>query len=442
MTQAAESSPPRLPGRSFAIIFGVSIATALGNTGMQSVLPAIGRSIGFPDYLVAAIFSLSALLWAFSSPVWARLSDQRGRKPLMMIGLAGFMVSMICCGLVVGAGVRHLAPTLMIFVLFLLSRALFGLFGAASNPATQAYVAERTLREERTEAMAGLAGAFGLGTIIGPAVAPLFVLPIVGLAGPMFAFAIIAAIMMFIVARYLPEAKGDPTPSTDTPEPNDPEPPVGKPPSLFKDPRLTPFLVYGFLIAACQTAQGQTLGFLIIDKLHMSPLRAQGFTAVAMMAGAVAGLLAQWGLIRMFRMTPRDLLRWGAGIAALANVIVAFSPSYSAVVMGYALSSLGYGFCRPGFTAGASLAVSQREQARAAGAIAAVNGVNVVVAPLFVLLYGASHPAPFLVNAAILAGLLVLALRSGVLSRAGNTPTTENDAALSSLERNQEGVSV
>ena len=174
----------------------------------------------------------------------------------------------------------------------------------------------------------------------------------------------------------------------------------------------------------------------------MSPLRAQGFTAVAMMAGAVAGLLAQWGLIRMFRMTPRDLLRWGAGIAALANVIVAFSPSYSAVVMGYALSSLGYGFCRPGFTAGASLAVSQRDQARAAGAIAAVNGVNVVVAPLFVLLYGASHPAPFLVNAAILACLLVLALRSGVLSRAGDAPTTENDAALSSLERNQEGVSV
>lgn len=442
MPQAAES-PSRLPARSFAIIFGVSIATALGNTGMQSVLPAIGRSIGFPDFLVAAIFSLSALLWAFSSPVWARLSDQRGRKPLMLVGLAGFMVSMICCGLVVGAGVRHLLPTLVIFLLFLLARALFGLFGAASNPATQAYVAERTRRDERTEAMAGLAGAFGLGTIIGPAVAPLFVLPVVGLAGPMFAFAVIAAVMMLIVARYLPEAKGPPAaPEADFPG----EEPVvvegGKRPSLFRDPRLTPFLVYGFLIAACQTAQGQTLGFLIIDKLHMPPLRAQGFTAVAMMAGAVAGLLAQWGLIRMFRMTPSHLLRWGAGIAALANLIVAFAPSYSAVVMGYALSSLGYGFCRPGFTAGSSLAVSQSEQARAAGAIAAVNGVNVVVAPLFVLLYGASHPAPFLVNAAILGGLLILALRSGVLSRAGDAPTTENEAALSSLERNQEGVSV
>jgi hypothetical protein len=161
-----------------------------------------------------------------------------------------------------------------------------------------------------------------------------------------------------------------------------------------------------------------------------------------MMAGAAAGLLAQWGLIRMFRMAPRHLLRWGAGIAAVANVIVAFAPSYSAVVMGYALSSLGYGFCRPGFTAGASLAVGHAEQARVAGAIAAVNGLNVVVAPLFVLLYGAAHPAPFLINATILAGLLALALLNGVLSRAGDAPTTEDETALSSLERDQEGVSV
>src|SRR5215472_10651969 len=87
-----------LPTKSLAIIFGVSIVTALGNTGMQSVLPAIGRSIGFPDYQVAAIFSLSAVLWAFSSPYWARQSDIVGRKPMMMVGLAGFVVSMVCCG--------------------------------------------------------------------------------------------------------------------------------------------------------------------------------------------------------------------------------------------------------------------------------------------------------------------------------------------------------
>jgi hypothetical protein len=198
----------------------------------------------------------------------------------------------------------------------------------------------------------------------------------------------------------------------------------------------------GFLVAAAQTAQGQTLGFLIIDKLHLPPMQAQGYTAVAMMAGAIAGLLAQWGMIRMFRMAPRDLLRWGAALAALANLIVAFAPNYSGVVLGYALSSLGYGFCRPGFTAGSSLAVGHAEQARAAGAIAAVNGLNTVVAPLFVMLYGAWGPAPFLINTVILAGLMAYALFNGVLARAGAAPTTEDETAQSSLERNQEGVSV
>jgi hypothetical protein len=86
--------------------------------------------------------------------------------------------------------------------------------------------------------------------------------------------------------------------------------------------------------------------------------------------------------------------------------------------------------------------VGQGEQARAAGAIAAVNGVNVVVAPLFVLLYGAWRPAPFLVNTVILAGLLLFALFNGVLARAGSEPTTEDETAESSLTRNQEGVSV
>src|SRR5215212_8228581 len=89
----------------FAVVFGVQVITAAGNTGMQSVLPAIGRESHIPDPMVAAIFSLSALLWAVASPFWARKSDQHGRKPLIMVGLTGFVVSMICCGFVVNAGV-------------------------------------------------------------------------------------------------------------------------------------------------------------------------------------------------------------------------------------------------------------------------------------------------------------------------------------------------
>lgn len=437
---AAETSSaarPGVPRQAFLIIFGVSMATAMGNTGLISVLPAIGRSIGIPDPMVSAIFSLSALLWAASSPFWARSSDRFGRKPLMMVGLSGFLVSMILCGFVVSAGLRHLAPAMLIFILFLLARALFGLFGAASNPATQAYIAERTPIENRTQAMASLAGAFGLGTVIGPFAAPLFVYPVVGLAGPLFTFALIALAMLFVVWRYLPDQKPDP----EAARPRRPVVGGGKEGPMWRDPRITPFLVYGFLVATCQTAQQQSLGFLIIDKLHMTPAQSQYFIAIAMMFGAVAGLLAQWGLIRMFEMTPRQLLRWGVGCAAVGNLIVAVSPGYYGVVVGYALSSLGFGFARPGFTAGSSIAVDIDEQARVAGAIAAVNGVNVIFAPAFVFMYERYGPAPFIVNAMMMAGLLVYAFRNRALKNADPQPASRDEVNMATLEKSDEAGS-
>jgi MFS family permease len=434
------TAPEGLPKKTFAIIFGVSLVTAMGNTGMISVLPAIGRSIGIPDPMVAAIFSLSALLWAASSPWWARASDRHGRKPLMLIGLSGFMFSMIACALVVLAGLHHLVAPTLIFVAFLFARALFGLFGSASNPATQAYVAEHTPPEQRTQSMSSLAGAFGLGTVIGPFLAPLFVLPFVGLAGPMLGFAVMAGLMLFVVWKMLPESQNMPVAPVRAEFAKDAKGgQATKEKPMWRDPRVKPFLIYGFIVAVCQTAQAQILGFLIIDKLGLDPMKAQGYIAIAMMVGAMAGLLAQWGIIRMFEMTPRQLLRWGVGVAAVGNVIVALQPTYAAVVAGFAISSLGFGLARPGFTAGASLAVDMHEQARVAGAIAAVYGVNVLLAPVFVWLYERIAPAPFILCALMMVAMLVYALRNAQLKNADPLPATRADAAMATLEKGDEG---
>jgi MFS family permease len=309
------------------------------------------------------------------------------------------------------------------------------MIGSASNPASQAYLVERTSRRERTQAMAMLAGAFGLGTVVGPAIAPLFVLPVITLAGPLYAFAIAAFVILVVVHRLLPEDD-----LTEAQKLESRPPPLRKgAPGIWRDPRVWPFLVYGFLMALCQTVQTQTLGFMVIDKMGASPLEAQGYTAVAMMAGAVAGLLAQWGLIRMFGMGPAMLMRWGVALAAGANLLVAFTPNYWTLVMGYSVASLGYAFARPGFSAGASLSVNMHEQARVAGAISSIFGLNVLFAPLFVLLYQYTQAGPFLLNMMILLGLLLFAIRHTVLREAGEDPTTEEDATASMLERRDEG---
>ena len=82
------------------------------------------------------------------------------------------------------------------------------------------------------------------------------------------------------------------------------------------------------------------------------------------------------------------------------------------------------------------------EQARAAGAIAAVNGVNVVLAPLFVLLYERVAPAPFFLNMAILLGLLLYAYRNPRLRDADPAPAPREETLRATLERRDEGPSV
>jgi MFS family permease len=90
------------------------------------------------------------------------------------------------------------------FGLFALFRAIYGGLGCAIPSATQAYLAARTRRSGRVVALSALASSFGLGTIIGPALAPLFVFEPVGLAGPLFAFALIAMLVFIAILAWLP----------------------------------------------------------------------------------------------------------------------------------------------------------------------------------------------------------------------------------------------
>ena len=79
-----------------------------------------------------------------------------------------------------------------------------------------------------------------------------------------------------------------------------------------------------------------------------------------------------------------------------------------------------------------------KDQAGAAGAIAAINGLNVVFGPLFVMLYRWIGWGPFVLNAVILLGLLVYALRQAALRKISDADPQE-EATLASLERSDEG---
>ncbi len=417
----------------FAILFSVSLIAAAGNMALQSVLPAIGREFRLSDTLVAGAFAISALMWTVASPFWARLSDTLGRKRVMMIGLAGFVVSMSGFGLAATSGLEQWLGAGLAFVLMGVARTIYGVFGSAAPIASQAYVADRTTPEQRTQAMSLLASAQGLGTVIGPALAPFFVLPLIGLAGPMYAFALFGLVVLVVVWRNLPSGE-----VVRIPSPSGHRGDAGK--GLWKDPRVRGYLLYGLFVTGAQAANISVLGFHIIDELSATGIavrEAQPFIGIAMLAGAAATLMAQWGLIPLLKLQPADLMRWGAALALVGNLMSIAAPGYYGVVVGYAVVSMGIGFARPGFTAGSSLSVGPHEQGAIAGLMMSLAGLSFLAPPVIgVALYELAEPAPFIANALLLAAATALCflnpgLRTGPpdLPDRDETPSPETPPA-------------
>ncbi|NML08387.1 MFS transporter [Sphingomonas sp. G-3-2-10] len=406
----------------FPCLLSVTFLTAIGNTGLISVMPAIGRVIGITDTLVASIFSLSALIWAIASPGWARVADRRGRKPLIQLGLLGFIGSMIGCGLIVYGGLLGLMAPLVTFIVFFVVRSSYGLFGSASATAVQAYIADRTEGLARVRALSGQAGALSLGTIFGPAIAPFLILPPFALATPMFVFSLAGCLALVMTVWMIPR---ETMPVRDVQLDAKPVP-AGK---LWRDPQVAPFFKYGIVLASAQAMNLYTLGFVVIDRLGGQPIAAQKAVGTAMVGGALAGLFAQWGLVNWLRLGPWAMVRWGAGLAFIGNAVMMLGSGYPSLLIGFSLACLGYGLGRPGFSAGASLAAGPGRQAGVAGVVSSIAGASIVGPPILsVLLYESWAPAPFVLACAGLFAVTLYSLVNPALRNRG-TMFPEGDNA-------------
>ena len=403
-----------IPRERFLLLYAVMLVAASGNTAMQSLMPAIGRSLRIPDIWVAVAFSLSAVIWVVTAPYWAHRADRRGRRALMRLGLYGFIVSALLCGTVLALGLRGTMPAALAFFVFTLGRTIYGAWGSASPPAVQAYVAARTKGDQRTNALAAIASSFALGTILGPAVAPLFIFPPLGLAGPLIVFAGIGAAVLIALVLRLP----DDTPQSQVHGQAVDYPSIGGTAASasvgeggrrrlrWRDPRVFGWHMIGVVGGHGHAALLGVVGFLVIDRLDLPIETAQHSIAIVLIAGAMASLLAQWWLIPMLALSPRQLVMWGSLVAAAGSVLTGIAGGLYGITLSFALASLGFAFFRPGFTSGASLAVTPPEQNAVAGMVTSVNGVAFIAAPAAgVALYGWWGPLPFLVTGAVMSGL-------------------------------------
>jgi hypothetical protein len=178
----------------------------------------------------------------------------------------------------------------------------------------------------------------------------------------------------------------------------------------YLDPRIRNWMIAGLVMGHAQAMTGQAIGFLVIDRLRVAPADALQPTGIVLMMGAGAALLVQWGIIPLLNMKPRQLMLIGLVIGAAGCALTGMATSLYGIATAYALASIGFGFARPGFTAGSSLAVGHAAQGSVAGKVTSINGAAFVLGPsIGVGLYEVQHALPYLAAGAALVILFAYA---------------------------------
>jgi MFS family permease len=177
----------------FIDLLGFGIVIPLLPIFSQNELHMHETTIG----LVTGIFSLMQFVF---TPVWGRLSDIYGRKPIILFSLTGNVFSYLVLGLVF-AGV--LKSVMLLFA----ARAMAGLF-SGNIGAAMAYISDITSESERSKGMGIIGASFGLGFVFGPFLGGLFAQRF-GFGAPVFLSSLLsltALILAFIILKEsLPE---------------------------------------------------------------------------------------------------------------------------------------------------------------------------------------------------------------------------------------------
>ncbi|MFT4891807.1 MAG: DHA1 family tetracycline resistance protein-like MFS transporter [Halobacteriales archaeon] len=195
--------------RALAALFGVVFVDLLGFGILIPIIPLYAEAFGANEFVVGLLLaSYSATQFVFA-PILGRLSDERGRRPILLLSLGGSVIAWTLFGLANA-----------LWVLFL-ARLVAGAMGG--NIATaQAYVADITPPEDRAKGLGLIGAAFGLGFVFGPAIGGIAsspgvldllggvlpsVVPVTGFTIPSFVAAAITALNLAVAFVVLPETR-------------------------------------------------------------------------------------------------------------------------------------------------------------------------------------------------------------------------------------------
>ena len=180
------------PGVPMLILALVLVVVTLGFGVVIPIMPFYIEHFGAGGTELGVLVSVYAIMRLVCGPIWGSLSDRFGRKPVLLIGISGYAITMVWFGLATS-----------LWMLFA-ARILAGVLSSATSPTTMAYIGDSTPENERGRGMGILGAAAGLGTVLGPALGGL--LGQTSLATPFFIAAGMSVLALILAALFLPES--------------------------------------------------------------------------------------------------------------------------------------------------------------------------------------------------------------------------------------------
>ena len=176
-----------------SVLFGVVLLDLIGFGIVIPILPFLSPQLGADKFDVALIIVTYAVGAGLCGPLWGRLSDRIGRKPVIMICLAGAAISYVMLGLA--------SALWMVYVARGFAGLMAGNVGVAS-----AMMADITRPENRARGMGLIGSAFGLGLVLGPLLGGLLSGDQPGFAVPCAVAGVMSILAMIAAAVFLPES--------------------------------------------------------------------------------------------------------------------------------------------------------------------------------------------------------------------------------------------
>lgn len=365
------------------------------------------------DFLVVVLFggmlgSLYSLLQFLFAPVWGSLSDRIGRRPTLLITLAGTVVGYLGWAL---AG--H-------FWVLVVARLLGGLM-AGNISTVSAVVADTTSPAERSRGMGVVGAAIGLGFIVGPAIGGASTLIQIREVGSLtstfdlnpFSGAALAAMTLALFNLGLawfrfpetlpPERRGVRT--------HDRTASLRRLFGGISVPGVQRVSMVSFLFTTAFSAMEFTLTFVAVERFHYTP---RDNALMFVFVGFVIALV-QGGILRRLapRLGDRRVAMLGLGLLVPGFVLVGYAASPAILYVGLAGMAFGSALATPTLSALASQYAPPEQQGLALGLFRSLSALSRAIGPLLggLLYWRFGSESPYVIGAILVLIPLGLATR-------------------------------